>query len=157
MFDVLPTSTDNVIIKLNNTADDVILNVTSIEDFEFEDEIKKNKEIEQENNTNNLLFMANMFKKLLFQQTNSNQTTAIQQFVKQFIYSFDENIVYKCNFIEIKHCKIIDGIIYTFISVTAVCIFGLVIFMLHNLYKCLSIYNNYREAKKVFLDLESKI
>jgi hypothetical protein len=106
---------------------------------------------------NNLMFMVDMLKKIFLQDNNSNQTTAIQQFIKKIMNSLDEDALYKCNFINVKHCKIIDGIIYTFISVSAICIFGLLIYMIHSLYKCLSIYNNFKEAKKVFLDLESKV
>lgn len=107
---------------------------------------------------NNILFVANIFKKIFFQDNNSNKsTTAIQEFVKKIINSLDDDVLYKCNFFNVKHCKIVDGIIYTLISIISICLFGLIIYLIHSLYKWLSIYNNFKEAKKVFIDLESKV
>lgn len=67
-------------------------------------------------------------------------------------YYNDNN--YKCVFFDVKHCIIIDNVLYMLIAINIMLVGGLILYFIINIYKFCSIYNNFNEAKKMFSELK---
>lgn len=66
-----------------------------------------------------------------------------------------DNNNYKCVFFNVKYCIIIDNVLYMLIAMNIMLVAGLIVYFIINIYKFCSIYNNFNEAKKMFMELKA--
>lgn len=155
------SSTELAIDYSNDTEVNYTTNDTNTNDTDIPEVKDISAEIEDLNsvnkNSSDDLDLSFIFKTILLPNNNNETITTVQEFIQKIISLLHQEITYKCAFVETPHCKIVDNMVYAIISGACMCIFFILIYTIHSLYKLLSVYNNYKEAKRVFLDLETKI